>query len=67
MALSSIEAKYKGACMIACEATWLGKLLVDMGQSPHALVIYFDSISHIMLVKNLLITHSIKLELSTLR
>ena len=31
VALSSIEAEYRGAAMAACEVAWLRKLLADLG------------------------------------
>jgi hypothetical protein len=49
-----MEAKYKGATIVACEVVWLQKLLSDLGQSMDALVvIYYDNISSILLVNNL--------------
>jgi len=30
-ALSSMEAKYRGATIVACEVFWLQKLLLDLG------------------------------------
>jgi len=54
VALSSTEAKYKGATIAACEVVWLQKLLSDLGQSMDALVvIYCDNISSILLANNL--------------
>jgi hypothetical protein len=54
VALSSTEAKYKGATIVACEVVWLQKLLSDLGQSMDALVvIYCDNISSILLANNL--------------
>ena len=53
VALSSIEAEYKGVAMATCEVAWLQKLLTDLGQSVHdAIVIYCDNISSIMLANN---------------
>ena len=53
VALSSIEAKYRGTAMATCEVAWLQKLLTDLGQSVHdAVVIYCDNISSIMLANN---------------
>ena len=53
IALSSTEAKYRGAAMAACEIAWLQKLLADLGQSLHdVVVIYCDNISSIMLANN---------------
>ena len=52
-ALSSIEAKYRGAIMAAYEVAWLRKLLDDMGQSmEESIVIYCENISSIMLANS---------------
>jgi len=54
IALSSIEAEYKGAAIAACEVVWLQKLLSDLGQLVDApVVIYCDNISNILLANNL--------------
>jgi len=53
VALSSTEAKYKGAAIVACEVVWLQKLLSDLGQSMDVhVVIYCDNISSILLANN---------------
>jgi hypothetical protein len=53
IALSSMEAEYKGASIIACEVVWLQKLLSDLGQSMDApVVIYCDNINSILLANN---------------
>jgi len=53
VALSSTEAEYRGAAIVACEVVWLQKLLSDLGQSVDApIVIYCDKISSILLVNN---------------
>jgi len=53
IALSSTEAKYKSAVIVACEIIWLQKLLSDLGQSVDAhVVIYCDNISSILLTNN---------------
>jgi hypothetical protein len=53
VALSSTEAKYRGAVIAACEIVWLQKLLSDLGQSVDApIVIYCDNISSILLANN---------------
>ncbi len=53
VALSSMEAEYKGAAIVACEIVWLQKLLLDLGQSVNApVVIYCDNISSILLANN---------------
>ncbi len=51
--LSSTEAEYRGAAIVACEVVWLQKLLSDFGQSMDArIVIYCDNISSILLANN---------------
>jgi hypothetical protein len=41
--LSSMEAEYRGATIVACEVVWLQKLLSDLGQSVDApIIIYCD-------------------------
>jgi len=53
IALSSTEAKYKGAAIVTCEIVWLQKLLSDLGQLVDApIVIYCDNISSILLANN---------------
>jgi hypothetical protein len=53
VALSSTEAKYKGATITTCEVVWLHKLLLDLGQLVDVLVvIYCDNISSILLANN---------------
>ncbi len=53
IALSSTEAKYKSAVIIACEVVWLQKLLSDLGQLVDApVVIYCDNINSILLANN---------------
>ncbi len=53
VALSSTEAEYRGAAIVACEVVWLQKLFLDLGQSVDApVVIYCDNISSILLVNN---------------
>ncbi len=53
VALSSIEAEYRGAAIAACEVVWLQKLFSDLGQSVDAhVVIYCDNISSILLANN---------------
>jgi hypothetical protein len=53
VALSSTEAEYRGATIVACEVVWLLKLLSDLGWSVDALVvIYCDNISSILLANN---------------
>jgi hypothetical protein len=52
--LLSMEAKYRGATITACEIVWLQKLLSNLGQLVDALiVIYYDNINNILLVNNL--------------
>jgi hypothetical protein len=53
VALSSTEAEYKGAAIVAGEVVWLQKLLSDLGQLVDApVVIYCDNISSILLANN---------------
>jgi hypothetical protein len=54
VALSSIEAEYKGVAIIACEVVWLQKLFSDLRQLMDApVVIYYDNISSRLLANNL--------------
>eukprot|EP00250_Pteridium_aquilinum_P023347 c26699_g1_i1 orf=1-477(-) len=53
VALSSTEAEYRGAVMVACEVAWLRKLLGDLGMYVDRLVvIYCDNLSSIQLARN---------------
>jgi hypothetical protein len=53
VALSRMEAKYKGTIIAPCEVVWLPKLLLDLGQSLDVhVVIYCDNISSIILANN---------------
>jgi hypothetical protein len=53
IALSSTEAEYRGATIVACEIVWLQKLFSDLGQSMDVpIVIYCDKISSILLANN---------------
>jgi len=53
VALSNMEAEYKGVTIVACEVVWLQKLLSDLGQLVDApVVIYCDNISSILLANN---------------
>jgi hypothetical protein len=53
VALSSMEAKYKGEIIVAREVVWLQKLLSNLEQLVDALVvIYCDNISSILLTNN---------------
>jgi hypothetical protein len=53
VALSSMEAKYKGTSIVACEIVWLQKLLSDLGLLVNVpIVIYCDNISSILLANN---------------
>jgi hypothetical protein len=54
IALSSMEAEYKGATIVTCEIVWLQKLLSNLGQLVDVhIVIYCDNINNILLVNNL--------------
>jgi hypothetical protein len=53
VALSSMEAEYIDATIVACEIIWLQKLLLDLGQLVDAHdVIYCDNINNILLANN---------------
>ena len=53
VSLSSIEVEYHGAAMVACEVTWLCKLLIDLCVDvTHKVVIYCDNLSSIQLARN---------------
>ncbi|MCO5586307.1 hypothetical protein L7F22_040246 [Adiantum nelumboides] len=52
-ALSSTEAEYKGAIVVACEVAWLKMLLQDLEiQVQDLIVIYCDNLSSIQLAWN---------------
>jgi hypothetical protein len=51
--LSSMEAEYRGATIVACEVAWLQKLLSDLGHIVDAhVVICCDNINSILLANN---------------
>jgi len=53
VALSSTEAEFKGAAMVACEVVWLHKLLGNLGlHVDRQVVIYCDNLSNIQLARN---------------
>ena len=53
VALSSTEAEYQGATVVAYEVAWLYKLLVDLGlHVERKIVIKYDNLSSIQLAKN---------------
>ena len=53
MALSSIEAEYKGATVATCEVIWLKRLLEDLYvEVPNPIPIYCDNINNMQLAKN---------------
>jgi hypothetical protein len=53
IALSSMEAEYRGVVIVACEVVWLQKIFSDSGQLVDTLVvIYCDNISSILLANN---------------
>ncbi|KAJ7544622.1 hypothetical protein O6H91_09G086400 [Diphasiastrum complanatum] len=53
VALSSIEAEYKAACVAACEAVWMRRILADLGVPIHdATVLNCDSQSCMAIAKN---------------
>ena len=48
VALSSTEVEYRGAAMVACEITWLRKLLYDLGHDVQgAVTLFCDNMSSI--------------------
>ncbi len=59
-----MEAKYRGATIVACEVVWFHKLLLDLGQSMDALVVVYCETS---VAYYLLTTRSIMLGQNTLR
>ncbi|MCO5604544.1 hypothetical protein L7F22_058711 [Adiantum nelumboides] len=53
VALSSIEAAYRGAAVAACEVAWLELLLGELGiQVKRPIVIHCNNISSIQLARN---------------
>ena len=53
VALSSMEAEYRGVPVAACEAVWLKRILKDLGvpiRDP--ILLYCDTMSNIYLVRN---------------
>ena len=53
VALSSTEAEYRGAAVVACEVAWLEMLLADLGiQVQVPVVIFCDNLSSIQLARN---------------
>ncbi|MCO5591222.1 hypothetical protein L7F22_045203 [Adiantum nelumboides] len=53
VALSSIEAEYRGAIVAACEVAWLEMLLQDLEmQVQDLVVIYYDNLSSIQVAQN---------------
>ena len=53
VALSSIEAEYRGAAMAACEIAWLRKLVQDLRHDVlGAVTLYCDNMSSIQLANN---------------
>jgi hypothetical protein len=59
-----MEAKYRGATIVACEIIWLQKLLSNLGQSVNAPIVI---IVITLITYYLLTTQSIMLRQSTLR
>jgi hypothetical protein len=48
-----MEAKYRGAVIVACEVLWLQKLLSDLGQLMDVpVIIYCNNISNILFANN---------------
>jgi hypothetical protein len=55
VALSNTEAKYRGVAMATCEVAWFRKLLGDLGlHVDRQVVIYYDNLNNIQLVRNLM-------------
>ena len=53
VALSSTEAEYRGAAVVACEVAWLRTLLGDLGvQVDEQVVIHCDNLNNIQLARN---------------
>ena len=53
VAPSSIEAEYRGAAGVTCEAIWLKRVLKDMQvELSNPMTIYYDNLSSIHLAKN---------------
>ena len=53
IALSTTEAEYISATSLACQAVWLRRLLLDIGQEQKGTTdIYYDNKSAIALIKN---------------
>ena len=53
VALSSTEAKYRGAALATCEAIWLKRLLKDLQEEvSDPTTIYCDNLNNIQLAKN---------------
>ena len=51
--LWSIEAKYKGVVVVACEVVWLKRILKDLGDSINdPVLIYYDNLNSIHLARN---------------
>ena len=56
MALSSTEAEYKAACIVACEAVWLRRILMDVAtQMRMTTILRFDNQSSMAIAKNLVL------------
>ena len=54
VALSSTKVVYRGAAVVACQVSWLHKLLGNFGlHVDRKVVIYYDNLSSIQLAHNL--------------
>ena len=54
IALSSTEAEYRGAAVVACEAVWLKCILKDLGvPMKDPIRLYCDNMSNTYLARNL--------------
>ncbi|KAH7426269.1 hypothetical protein KP509_11G093200 [Ceratopteris richardii] len=52
VALSSMEAEYRGLAFATCEAMWIKKLLADLEVQVGTIPIYGDNMSSIYLARN---------------
>ena len=53
VALSSTEAEYRGAAVVACQVVWLKRILKDLGVPiKYRIPLYLDNMSSIHLARN---------------
>ena len=61
IALSTTQAEYVAATVSACQAVWLRRILSDLGEEQEApKEIYCDSMSAVMLARNLVLNNRMK-------